>query len=141
MYFQVIINSFSGFGPFCLGFKANEPCTVYDLKQKLAKATTFSVEEQKIRSLGGRILTDNDNLFQDYSIQEGPIILNLTVRLIGGRDINQHQEQIEKSFLKKKRQIHNNESRLLQQQIYDDTIVPNTSRKGKEKESRKRKLS
>ncbi|KAK4512228.1 cysteinyl-tRNA synthetase [Mucor velutinosus] len=127
MYFQVVINSFSGFGPFCLKFKPNEPCTVYDLKQKLASTTTFSVEEQKIRSLGGRILTDNDNLFQDYSIQEGPIILNLTVRLIGGRDSHQSRR-------KKKACI---DAELIQ---YNDTTAL-ASRKGKEKESRKRKLA
>lgn len=92
MYFQVVINSFSGFGPFCLCFKANEPCTVFDLKQRLAKTTTVSVQEQRIRSLGGKILTDSDNLFQDYSIKEGPLILNLTVRLIGGRTYQQHEE-------------------------------------------------
>ncbi|KAI8647834.1 hypothetical protein BD408DRAFT_407872 [Parasitella parasitica] len=134
MYFQVIVNSFSGFGPFCLGFQPNEPCTVYDLKQKLAKTTTFSVEEQKIRSLGGRILTDNDNLFQDYSIQEGPIILNLTVRLIGGRDIHYRQQA---HFVKKKKQIYQ-----AGQKEYNDIIISNASKKGKQKESsRKRKLA
>ncbi|KAF1800943.1 hypothetical protein FB192DRAFT_1124227 [Mucor lusitanicus] len=127
MYFQVVINSFSGCGPFCLKFKPNEPCTVYDLKQKLASTTSFSVEEQKIRSLGGRILTDNDNLFQDYSIQEGPIILNLTVRLIGGRD--SHQSRRKKKAC--------NDAELIQ---YNDTMAL-ASRKGKEKESRKRKLA
>ncbi|GAN08188.1 hypothetical protein MAM1_0192c07695 [Mucor ambiguus] len=127
MYFQVVINSFSGFGPFCLKFEPNEPCTVYDLKQKLASTTTFSAEEQKIRSLGGRILTDNDNLFQDYSIQDGPIILNLTVRLIGGRD--SHQSRRKKTAC--------DDAVLIQ---YNDTVAL-ASRKGKEKESRKRKLA
>ncbi|KAL7310667.1 hypothetical protein PS15m_010138 [Mucor circinelloides] len=129
MYFQVVINSFSGFGPFCLKFKPDEPCTVYDLKQKLASTTTFSVEEQKIRSLGGRILTDNDNLFQGYSIHEGPIILNLTVRLIGGRDSHQPNSR------KKKKTY--NDANVIQ---YNDTMAL-ASRKGKEKESRKRKLA
>ncbi|EPB92187.1 hypothetical protein HMPREF1544_01012 [Mucor circinelloides 1006PhL] len=129
MYFQVVINSFSGFGPFCLKFKPDEPCTVYDLKQKLASTTTFSVEEQKIRSLGGRILTDNDSLFQDYSIHEGPIILNLTVRLIGGRDSHQLNSR-------KKKKAHN-DANVIQ---YNDTMAL-ASRKGKEKESRKRKLA
>lgn len=95
MYFQVIINSFSGFGPYCLSFKENEPCTVYNLKQRLAITTTFSVEEQRIRSLGGRILTDTDDLLKDYSIKDGPIILNLTVSLIGGRSVMEQQQQEE----------------------------------------------
>jgi hypothetical protein len=86
MYFQVIINSFSGFGPYCLSFDKNEPCTIYDLKKRLAQTTMFTVEEQRIKSLGGRILTDSLNLLQDYSIKEGPIILNLTVSLIGGQN-------------------------------------------------------
>ncbi|KAI8359132.1 hypothetical protein BD560DRAFT_426186 [Blakeslea trispora] len=85
MNFQVIINSFAGFGPVCLCFKYNEPCTVYDLKKKLSVTTAFSVEEQRIRTLGGKILTDSDNLLQNYRIHDGPIVLNLTVRLIGGR--------------------------------------------------------
>ncbi|KAI8977032.1 hypothetical protein BDF20DRAFT_835867 [Mycotypha africana] len=87
MFFQVIINSFSGFGPFCILFTDNEPCTVFDLKRKLAKTITVGVEEQKIRSLGGKLLTDSVDLFQSYGVQRGgpPIILNLTVRLVGGR--------------------------------------------------------
>ncbi|KAI8353285.1 hypothetical protein EDC96DRAFT_577263 [Choanephora cucurbitarum] len=97
MNFQVIVNSFAGFGPFCLCFKYDEPCTVYDLKKKLAATTAFSVEEQRIRSLGGRILTDSDNLLQNYRIHDGPIVLNLTVRLIGGRmqrdEIQIHEER------------------------------------------------
>ncbi|KAI9480745.1 MAG: hypothetical protein EXX96DRAFT_617719 [Benjaminiella poitrasii] len=75
----------------------NEPCTVYDVKQRLAKATSVSVEQQRIRSLGGKILTDSDDLVQNYFLNEGPIILNLTVRLIGGRMDN---KTIEKESLK-----------------------------------------
>ncbi|KAI8097835.1 uncharacterized protein B0P05DRAFT_567824 [Gilbertella persicaria] len=141
MYFQVIINSFSGFGPFCLCFRDNEPCTVYDLKKRLATTTAFSVEEQRIRSLGGKILTDSDDLLKDYALQEGPIVLNLTVRLIGGRTRHKRIDNTttQRHYhqpLSKKLRLHTADILIHRDSTYDMSEQPT---KGKEKETRKRK--
>jgi hypothetical protein len=85
MYFQAIVNSFSGIGPFCFHFNKDERHTVLMLKQKLEKATAVGVKQQRLRSMAGRLLTDSDLLFSDELNRE-PVILNMTVRLVGGRN-------------------------------------------------------
>ncbi|KAI7903731.1 uncharacterized protein BX663DRAFT_551410 [Cokeromyces recurvatus] len=145
MYFQVIINSFSGFGPFCFCFKTNEPCTVYDVKQRLEKTTAVSVEQQRIRSLGGKILTDSDDLTQNYFMNKGPIILNLTVRLIGGRTYNtmiMEEENealtVNQTSLIKKFKSETEDSISIQHM--EEIPIQIRYDKGKRKETKKRKL-
>lgn len=80
MYNQAIVNSFSGHGPFCFNFPKHEQYTIFDLKKKLESVTFVHAQEQKIKTMGGRMLQDQDILFQDCK----PTIFNLTVSMVGG---------------------------------------------------------
>jgi hypothetical protein len=55
---------------------------VLDLKKKLEIATSVNADEQRIKTMGGRLLNDHDILFQN-GLKE-PAIFNLTVRMVGG---------------------------------------------------------
>lgn len=96
MYFQAIVNSFCGLGPFCFNFSDHESHTVLDLKKKLEIATSVNADEQRIKTMGGRLLNDHDILFQD-GLKE-PAIFNLTVRMVGGL-----QRRVFESYLQETR--------------------------------------
>ncbi|KAF7726776.1 hypothetical protein EC973_008464 [Apophysomyces ossiformis] len=79
---QAIVNLFSGLGPVCLAFDAGNDHTVYHLKERLSAVTNIPVDEQRISTMGGRPLGDDDVMFQDPC---GPVVFNLSLRLRGGK--------------------------------------------------------
>lgn len=97
MHFQAVVNSFSGLGPFCFNFMENESHTVLDLKKKLEVATFVNAKEQRIKTMGGRMLNDCDLLFEE-GLKE-PVIFNMTVRMVGGLQRNSTQELKETQFM------------------------------------------
>ncbi|KAI8993557.1 hypothetical protein BDB01DRAFT_847415 [Pilobolus umbonatus] len=137
MHPQAIVNSFSGHGPFCFNFTGHNH-TVLDLKHKLALVTTVSVEEQRIQSMGGRLLTDNDPLFDDHL--EGPAIFNLSIRIVGGLGRryynNQEKKELPEYPLKRNRTDTGFTTSATDTYYHDHQ---NSISKGKEKETRKRK--
>ena len=79
---QAIINLFGGNGPVCLSFEPHDDHTVSDLKHRLASMTHIDTVDQRISTLGGRPLSDDDLLFND---PQGPVTFNLSLRLLGGK--------------------------------------------------------
>lgn len=79
---QAIVNLFGGNGPLCLSFAPHDDHTVSDLKRRLASMTHIDTTDQRISTLGGRPLSDDDLLFHD---PQGPVTFNLSLRLLGGK--------------------------------------------------------
>ncbi|CDH57724.1 hypothetical protein RO3G_09056 [Lichtheimia corymbifera JMRC:FSU:9682] len=79
---QAIVNLFGGNGPVCLSFEPHDDHTVSDLKRRLASMTHIDTTDQRISTLGGRPLSDDDLLFND---PQGPVTFNLSLRLLGGK--------------------------------------------------------
>lgn len=79
---QAIVNLFGGNGPVCLSFEPHDDHTVSDLKRRLASMTHIDSTDQRISTLGGRPLSDDDLLFND---PQGPVTFNLSLRLLGGK--------------------------------------------------------
>ncbi|KAI7868256.1 hypothetical protein BDF14DRAFT_1794533 [Spinellus fusiger] len=81
--YQAIVNSCYGIGTVCVEFDKNTPNhTVLDLKYRLAEITSHVVEQQRITTLGGHLLSDDHRLFSGL---EGPAVFNVSVCLRGGR--------------------------------------------------------
>ncbi|KAI9323796.1 telomere stability and silencing-domain-containing protein [Dichotomocladium elegans] len=73
---------FGGRGPLCLSFEPTDDHTIQDLKVRLEGMTHIDMADQRISTLGGRPLQDDDLLFGD---PHGPLVLNLSLRLRGGK--------------------------------------------------------
>ncbi|KAI9270891.1 hypothetical protein BY458DRAFT_510069 [Sporodiniella umbellata] len=90
MFQQAIVNSFSGHGPFCLNFTVEEQPTILALKKRLEQVTFVSARDQKIKTMGGRMLQDHDVLFQPNV--KDPSIFNLSVSMVGGLQMSREQD-------------------------------------------------
>ncbi|KAI9275743.1 Sde2 N-terminal domain-containing protein [Phascolomyces articulosus] len=77
---QAIVNLCGGHAPLCLDFDQDH--TIHDLKQRIHTITQVDMGHQSISTLGGRILTDDDLMFNQ---QEETAIFNMSLRLLGGK--------------------------------------------------------
>lgn len=80
--YQTIINLFGGLRSLCLRFDADH--TVATLKNRLYELTSVPPDVQRLTTLGGRFITD-DQLIFDPAEPDGPIILSMSLRLPGGK--------------------------------------------------------
>ncbi|RUS18186.1 telomere stability and silencing-domain-containing protein [Endogone sp. FLAS-F59071] len=82
---QTIVNLFGGLKPLCLQFDPEFPDhTIATLKNRLHELTSVPPDAQRLTTLGGRFITD-DQLIFDPAEPDGPITFNMSLRLPGGK--------------------------------------------------------
>lgn len=80
---QAIVNLFGGQAPICVAFNDSQSdLTVLDLKQYVERVTSIPVDEQRITTMGGIPLTDQDALFNHGNTLA---MFDLSLRLRGGK--------------------------------------------------------